>query len=101
MEEILVTALIVLGLGAIGGVIRTMRDTYKKYMQYDNRDLQTFFICFDFGDVFFDIFFGVVVGGVTWFGIADDELTKASVFAVVTAAYAGADVIDGIFKPKK
>jgi len=101
MEEIIVYALLALGLGAVGGVIRTVRDTYKRYVTGPGKTLDDLLYAIDVGDIFFDLFFGVVVGGATWFTIASDEITKAAVFAIVAAGYAGADVIDGVFKPNK
>ena len=84
---------VVVGLGLLGGLIRTIRDTYKRYLN----DKKNFI---DRIDVFFDLVFGVIAGSLAWLTITEGSFTKAVVLSVLTAAYAGADIIDGILNRK-
>lgn len=76
------------GLGALGGVVRTIRDTYKRYLKC--KDIKE---AIDEVDVAFDIIFGVATGSVTFFMVGEH-------LSALFAGYAGADIIDGIFDPQ-
>ena len=82
----------VVGSGLIGGLGRTMRDSYKRYVQGIPP--------WDMVDSIFDLFFGVFSSVTVWILLQAispaESMDAVRAFALLVSAYAGADFIDGL-----
>lgn len=87
---------VAVGYGIVGGIVRTMRDTYKIW-----KESGVFRI--DPPDAFFDLFFGGAVGGLVWLFVGqtttiDNPMTQ---LGLIGLGGFGADLIDPIMDKLK
>ena len=85
-----------MGYGVIGGVIRTVRDTYSVWKRYD-------LVKLDIPDAFFDLFFGGTVGGLVWLIVGDTTSIDNSmtILGLIGLGGFGADLIDPLMDKAK
>ena len=92
--------LIALGLGSIGGFIRNMRDTYKRYMSADGKTLNDVKKYIEVGDLSFDLLFGIVVASLSYLATSPTEFSNFIILGLIGIGYAGADGLDPLLKKK-
>ena len=87
---------VAIGYGVVGGIVRTIRDTYKVY-----KDSGKFIL--DPPDAFFDLFFGGAAGGIVWLLVGqtttiDSPMTQLGLIGI---GGFGADLIDPLMDKAK
>ncbi len=80
----------IVAIGFIGGITRTMRDMFKRFVNKET--------VIDSWDMLFDIFFGVVSGLAVYMAFSFSDFSNSVILAVAAGGYAGADIVDAVYE---